>query len=70
MNTQEDTDQQFDTLEELSTWALRAQHDRQMVEALVVAALEAGNSLRTVAAAAGVTAPTVAAIRDRHRNGG
>ncbi len=70
MNTQEDTDQQFDTLEQLAHVTDVLTDAKICHEEMILAALDAGNSLRTVAAAAGVTAPTVAAIRDRHRNGG
>lgn len=70
MTTQANTEQQFDTLERLSSCTALLETAKIQHEQMILQALAAGNSLRTVAAAAGVTAPTVAAIRDRNRTGG
>jgi len=61
------TDHKYEALATLAelTVEIRTEQDRH--EQLVIDALNAGCSLRATALAAGVTAPTVAAIRDRHR---
>lgn len=64
-----DIDEQFDTLERLSSCTAVLAVTRTEQERLILEALTQGLSLRTVAAAAGVTAPTIAKIRDQDRFG-
>lgn len=61
------SDLKYESLHALAELTVEIRNEQERHEQLVMNALERGCSLRSVALAAGVTAPTIAAIRDRHR---